>query len=140
MSAHEDLNRHIDVKGGSDRSFGLTFAAIFAVLGLWPRLHHQPIRAFWLIASIAVMAIALIKSPWLGPLNRIWTKFGGLLNRIVSPLVSALVFYAAVTPIALVMRWRGKDPLRLRIDPHVDSYWLLRVPPGPDPSTMNHQF
>jgi predicted membrane metal-binding protein len=140
MSAHEDLSRHSAIKGSSDRSFGLTFAALFALIGLWPRLHHRPIRPMWLIATGAVLAIALVKPSWLAPLNRFWTSLGGLLNRIASPLLSALVFYVAVTPIAWVQRRRGKDPLRLRIDPQAESYWLVREPPGPDPATMIHQF
>jgi hypothetical protein len=65
---------------------------------------------------------------------------GELINRIASPIISALVFFVAVTPIALVSRWRGKDPLRLRKDGKAESYWVLREPPGPEPGTMADQF
>jgi hypothetical protein len=140
MSTHEDLSRAHDVRGGSDRSFGFVFTVAFGVLGLWPRVHHHPIRIWWLAAGAAVLAVTLVKASWLGPANRLWTRFGGLLNRIVSPALSGLVFYLAVTPMALVMRWKGKDPLRLRWDPKAASYWLPREPPGPEPATMVHQF
>ena len=41
MSAHEDLSRAHDVRGGSDRSFGFTFTVFFGLLGLWPRVAEQ---------------------------------------------------------------------------------------------------
>ncbi len=140
MSAHEDLSRTHSVRGGSDRSFGLTFALFFLLLGFWPLMRGRPVRTAWVAAGAAILAIALIRASVLGPLNRVWTRVGALLNRVASPVVSALVFFAAVTPIAVFLRWNGKDPLRLRLDQDAASYWLCREPPGPEPATMTHQF
>jgi hypothetical protein len=52
----------------------------------------------------------------------------------------AFVFYGTVAPIGLVLRLLGKDPLRLRFDPDVRTYWIERQPPGPAPETMTNQF
>ena len=76
----------------------------------------------------------------LAPLNKWWTKLGVLLYRIVSPVVLGLLFYLTVTPIALLLRLLGKDPLRLRRDPDGASYWIDRTPPGPAPESMKNQF
>jgi hypothetical protein len=43
-------------------------------------------------------------------------------------------------PTGLVRRALGNDLLRLRRDPSVPSYWILRVPPGPSPASMKNQF
>ena len=118
----------------SDRSFGFTFAILFSALGLW----H--LRIGWLAAGAIVLLITLIQPSALAPSNRVWTRFGELLNRIVSPLVSALVFFVAVTPTALILRWKGKDPLRLKLEPAAPSYWIPREPPGPAPESMIRQF
>ena len=69
-----------------------------------------------------------------------WVKLGALLYVIVSPIVMALLFYLTVTPLALLMRVPGKDPLRLRRDPNAASYWIERTPPGPAPESMKNQF
>ena len=58
----------------------------------------------------------------------------------ISPLVLALLFYCTVTPIGLLMRAAGKDPLRMRKAPSATSYWISREPPGPAPDTMRNQF
>ena len=76
----------------------------------------------------------------LAPLNRLWTKLGIFLYKVVSPLVLALLFYGTVTPIALLMRMLGKDLLRQRRDPNAASYWIERIPAGPAPESMRDQF
>jgi hypothetical protein len=63
-----------------------------------------------------------------------------LLHNVVNPIVMALVFFATVLPTGLVMRALGKDLLRLKRQPNVDSYWIERRPPGPTPESMKDQF
>jgi hypothetical protein len=65
---------------------------------------------------------------------------GLVLHRCVSPLVLGLVYFSTVTPIGLVLRVLGKDPLRLRFDREAESYWIERRPPGPAGPTMSKQF
>jgi len=137
---HEDFSRQEEVKPSSDRSFGLVVASFFLIVGFWPLLRAQPIR-WWALAVAAVFALlALLWTAALAPLNRLWVKLGALLYKGVSPVVMALLFYVTVTPIALLMRLLGKDPLRLRRDPDAASYWIDRTPPGPSPESMKNQF
>ncbi|MBT3401824.1 MAG: hypothetical protein HN420_17765, partial [Rhodospirillaceae bacterium] len=90
--------------------------------------------------AIAFLAIAFLRPGLLAPLNRLWTRFGLLLHRIVNPIVMGFLFYLTVTPMALIMRALGKDLLRLKRDPEAKSYWIERTPPGPAPDTMSNQF
>ena len=70
----------------------------------------------------------------------LWFRFGLLLNRITSPLLMGLLFYGLITPYAYILRWLGKDLLRLRLDPSAESYWIERKPPGPTPESIKRQF
>jgi hypothetical protein len=79
-------------------------------------------------------------SSLVAPLNRLWASFGLLLGRVTNPLIMGIVFFLVVTPVAVIARFRGKDPLRLRLDSEADSYWIERVPPGPVPTSMINQF
>jgi Saxitoxin biosynthesis operon protein SxtJ len=137
---HEDFNRQEEVNPSSDRSFGLVVAIFFLLVAFWPLIRAEPIR-WWALGVAAVIAVlALLWTAALAPLNKLWTKLGILLYRIVSPVVMALLFYVTVTPIALLMRVLGKDPLRLRRAPDAASYWIDRTPPGPAPESMKNQF
>ena len=114
--------------------------AVLALYALAPLLHDNPVR-WWALAAAAVFCgLALLLSRALAPLNRLWSRFGLLLSKIVSPIVLALLYFLTVVPVGLLMRLSGKDPLRLRFDPKAESYWIPRTPPGPAPDSMKNQF
>jgi hypothetical protein len=137
---HEVLTREEVVKGSSDRSFGVTFAAVALILaGIW-YWHGRSAWPYALGVSAVFAALAAIAPRLLAPLNRVWLKIGLLLHRVVNPLVMGLLFYGCITPMALVIRLMGKDMLRLKFDREAQSYWIRREPPGPAPESMRHQF
>ena len=139
-SLHEDLDRKQETQGSSDRAFGIVFAVFFALVALSPLRSHHPVRWWAFPAAGLFLLVGLLKPVWLHPLNKYWTKLGLLMGRIVSPVVTAVLFYAVVTPTALLFRILGKDPLRLAHDASARSYWIERQPPGPAPETMANQF
>lgn len=89
--------------------------------------------------SAAFLLAALVVPRSLAPLNKLWIKIAELLNRITNPIVMGLIFFGVVTPIGILIRWRGKDPLRLAPDSS-DSYWIRRQEPGPTAESMINQF
>jgi hypothetical protein len=137
---HEDLAREDDIVGSSDRAFGLTLAAVFAVIGVVRLVLSHSYAGWWLGAAAVMLAFALAWPAALAPLNRLWLRLGLVLYKVVNPLVMGLVFFTTVVPIGLLMRALGKDPLRLRREPAAGSYWITREPPGPEPDTMKNQF
>ncbi len=124
----------------SDQSFGLVFTVFFIIVACWPLWKHGPLRVWALGLGGLFLLFSLLLPTALSPLNRAWTLLGALLHRMVSPLSLCIVFFLVVTPMALLLKARGKDLLRLRSDPKADSYWIPRKPPGPDPKNMNHLF
>jgi hypothetical protein len=92
------------------------------------------------VVAALFLAIALLYPSLLHPLNRLWFAFGLLLGRVMTPVVMGLLFVLAVVPTALVMRLRGRDLLRLKIDRESKSYWIMREPPGPPRDSMGNQF
>ena len=141
LDVHEDFRRKEEVKGSSNRGFGLVFAAVFAIFTFSPLTHGDPIRWKWFgIPALAFLAAALLFPKVLTPLNWVWTRFGLLLHHVMNPLIMGLLFFLTVTPVGLVMRLMGKDPLRLKFDRSAKTYWIERTPPGPAPDTMRRQF
>jgi hypothetical protein len=138
--AHEDLSRDHQIEGSSDRSFGLVFAAVFLLIACWPLLYRERPR-WWSLGVAGVFAlVAILRPTLLRHPNRLWTKLGLLLGKIVSPVALAILFYGVVAPIGMLVRLTGKDPLRLRLDSGAESYWIPRKPPGPPPESMTNQF
>jgi hypothetical protein len=140
MSAHETFQREHDVRGSSDRSFGLVFAGFFLVVAFLPLLKGHAARWWAAPFSALFLIVALVAPSILRPLNRIWLQVGLLLQRIVSPVILAVLFYLVFTPLSFLGRMMGKDFLKLRFDRDAKSYWIPRTPPGPPAEGMINQF
>jgi hypothetical protein len=138
---HETFEQREELKSSSDRSFGLVFVVVFLLIGVWPWLFGTSTIRLWSFIAAGVMLTAAMAVPViLSPANRLWSRFGLLLHRIMNPVVMGLIFFLAVTPTALIMRALGKDPLRRRLDAAASTYWIDREPPGPAPESMTDQF
>ena len=102
----------------SDRSFGWTFAVVFALIGI---LHP------WALAlSTLFAAVTVVRAQWLAPLKRLWMKLGELLHHVVSPVVLGIMFFGVFTPVGWVMRVAGRDPMARTWQPEARSYWVKR--------------
>jgi hypothetical protein len=137
---HEDLRREDVTAAPSERKFGLTLGAIFALIAVVKAFEHSPWSFAWGALAIALIGSALLRPHLLAAPNRIWLKIGLLLHRIVNPLIMAILFYGTILPIGLLMRAFGKDPLRRRLDKSAASYWLPRPDARPPVEAMRQQF
>jgi len=122
---------------GSDKSFGIVFAIFFTIISLWPIFSGENIRVWAIIIALIFLLISFIKPELLNGLNKIWSKFGMLLGKIISPIVMAFVFFAIITPMAFFMRLIGKDLLNKKITKSIKSYWIKR---SQMIGTMKNQF
>jgi hypothetical protein len=125
---HESVSRHRRGRESSDRAFGLIFAVFFLVVGLWPALHGTEPRVWSVTIGIAFLFTALLFSRALHPLKRGWLRFGEILQRIATPLIFTALFFLVVTPVAILLRWMGKDLLEQKLDRGRSSYWRTRAP------------
>ncbi|HEU0203162.1 MAG TPA: SxtJ family membrane protein, partial [Burkholderiaceae bacterium] len=121
-------------------AFGFVFAVFFGAVGALPLVWMAPPRGWGFALGIAFALAALFAPRLLGPLNRLWTGFGALLHRIMSPLILGVMFLAVFAPIGIALRLLRKDPLRLRLDAAAKSYWIDRQPAGPVPESLDRQF
>lgn len=125
---------------GSDRNFGLVFAAVFAIIGCWPVVGLAAPRWWALGVAVAFASAALLWPHTLRPFNRAWLWIGRLMHKVVSPVAMGVIFFLCVTPIALIMRLRGSDVLSLKRRPDLESYWIRRGPSTPPTESMKQQF
>ena len=124
------------IKISSNRSFGIVFFVFFLIISLYPLINDEPIRYWSLVVSIIFLILGILNSNILSPLNKAWFKFGLFLGKIVSPIVMGIVFFAVVTPIALILKIMGKDLLNLKKS-KINSYWIAKTGPK---SKMKNQF
>jgi hypothetical protein len=95
------------------RKFALTLAVAFGVLALiaWWRGSPRALLVFGVIAEAFVLGGLLVPGK-LGPVYRLWMGFAHALSRITTPVFMAVVYFLVITPIAVIRRAVGGNPLR----------------------------
>jgi len=139
-SWHEPLQSDGPPPPSSDRAFGLLLAAVGAGIAIIAKWEGRSSALWWSIAAFLFFIVALFAAPLLGPLNRRWRWVSLQLSRIVNPIIMSIVFFGVLTPVGIIMRLAGKDPLGLRYEPNKQSYWLVRGPTGERQTSMRDQF
>lgn len=123
------------------RSFGLLMAGVLApLLGLvlpWLFGYGWPVWPW--VASAAFGALALAWPAGLGPVYRGWMGFAHVVGWVNTRLLLGLVFFLVITPIGLLMRLAGRDPMRRRFDPSATTYRIPRTR-APEPAEMERPF
>jgi len=100
---------------GDLRKFGLLLAAVGAVVAGVAWYRHALPTAFWAMGIAGCFLVpALVWPPALRPLHAVWMLVARALGFVNSHLLLALVFYLLFTPMGLVMRLLGRDPLERR--------------------------
>ncbi|MDP6543857.1 MAG: SxtJ family membrane protein [Phycisphaerae bacterium] len=98
----------------------------FARTGSW-----TPAVAIW--ATGAVVAVVGLARPrcvrWI---YLAISYLAAPIGIVVSLIVLAIVYYAVVTPIGVIMGLTGRDPLQRRRDPATGTYWQERKETTPD--------
>ena len=125
-----------DIKVGSNKNFGIVFFLVFLLISLYPLLKGSDLRIWSLLISFIFLALGLVNSNLITPLNKLWFKFGLLIGKVISPLIMGFIFFVVVTPIGIIMRLLRKDLLNLKYNKK-KSYWIEKNGPK---SKMKNQF
>jgi len=108
----------------AEREFGLIVGAVFGLLGLWWIYRGKFVNVAYVfaIAGAALIFSSIVLPRVLVIPRKAWMKLAEALAYVSSRVILALVFFLVLTPIGLVKRAMGWDPLYRRAAPR-DSFW-----------------
>jgi hypothetical protein len=120
--------------------FGVIFAVFFGLVGLGVALKASVTTAqiIWGAAAL-IVAVYSVVPPVRRPLYVAWMYAFMPIGWVVTHTLLALVYYMVLTPIGLIRRLLGADPLKRRFDPAASTYWVEHRP-GRDRSRYFRQF
>jgi hypothetical protein len=94
------------------RSFGLILAVVIGLLWL---LFHPGLAWQWLAGTEFIVVLAALLVPViLKPVHWLLSKLSMAISKVLNPLILAVVFYLVVTPMGVVMRLFGYDPMAMK--------------------------
>jgi Saxitoxin biosynthesis operon protein SxtJ len=130
---------HVEITKKTLRQFGLMVGGIFLFIGLWPFVWRQEAVRIWVVVPGALLATAgLIIPGVLKHVYRGWMWVGHVMGWVNTRIILGVLFYGVVTPMGLVMKLTGRDPMRRAFEPSAKTY---RVVCQPRPSShMKNMF
>ena len=128
-----------DVTTKQLRSFGVIVGGIFAIIGLWPALWRGEDVRLWalILAGLLLLPAAVYPQSLRWP-YRGWMTLGLALGWVNTRIILGVIFYGLFTPMGVIMRWAGRDPLLLKLDPQAETYRVNRQ--SRPSSHMRRQF
>ena len=109
----------------------LSFLAVFGAVAYF-KLHIRTTAfALWALA-VVVPVIGWVMPRFMRVVFVGMSCLAWPIGFVVSHVVLAVVFYLVVTPIGLLMRLSGYDPMRRRFETGESSYWIRRQETGVD--------
>jgi hypothetical protein len=109
------------------RLFAISWGAI-SVLAACLLAQHFPETMVWILPlGLAVACVVGLCFPALlrRPYRRVEQLLGPV-GQLFSFIVLGVVFFGVFTPVAVFLRWRGWDPLRLKRENRGASAWIDR--------------
>jgi saxitoxin biosynthesis operon SxtJ-like protein len=107
-----------------EREFGLVVGAVFVLLGAWWIYRGKFTNIAYVVLPLGSVLILLglfLPRALIYP-NKAWMKLAEVLAFVMTRLILGVVFFLIVTPIGVVKRLFGWDPLNRRAARSA-TYW-----------------
>ncbi len=122
-------------------TFGALFALFFGLIGglIWWKFHAPTVAyALWSVAALITILFYTIR-PIRKPIYLGWIHLAYPIGWVISHAAMAMIYCLVFTPIGLIMRLFGRDPMERRFDRSAASYWVEHNPAG-EPGRYFRQF
>jgi hypothetical protein len=124
---------------GEARRFGLLVGAAFLALGALLSWRGRPLPALICGSAGAVLILlGAVLPDALRPVHRVWMGLAGAISKVTTPIFMGVVYYGVLTPIGLIRRMVGGNPLKPRVKN--GSLWVGRERKSKGPEDLEHQF
>jgi hypothetical protein len=113
------------------RQFAGLWLACFGGLSAWEGFvrGHATLAVALAILALTIGPLGLAWPQLVRPVFVAWMILAFPIGWTVSQLILALMFYGLFTPISLIFRLIGRDPLHRARQPGLESYWTPKATP-----------
>lgn len=115
------------------------FCLLLAVVALL-RYGSRPLAAAFCVGAVASIALGLMRPAWMRIVFLVWMGAAFPIGWLISHTLMAAIYFLVITPIGMLMRLFGRDPLARRFDSDASSYWTPRSSQATDPARYFRQF
>lgn len=77
--------------------------------------------------AVAIGMVGLVAPQLVRPVYIVWMLAAFPIGWVLSHLMMAVIYYLVVTPLGLIMRGLGRDPMQRGFDRSAKTYWIART-------------
>lgn len=125
----------------AEREFGLLVGGVSLALGgwWWYRGRYPVVSVVLLCVGATLMLLGALFPRSLVVPNRLWMGMAVAMGFVTTRIILAVVFFLVVTPIGIVRRLTGGDPLGRR-GARAESYWKPYTERRADPKHYEKMY
>lgn len=114
----------MNYKTTDDQKFGIKLSIIFFILSMVLIFNKNYISFYISLSiSIAILIVTHYSKTYLALIKKYWYKSSDLIGSITSPITLGIIYFIIISPLALILRYFGRDILRLNDIP-TNTYWI----------------
>ena len=133
------LDHFVDAK--ALKNFGFLMGGLFFLIASI-FFYKGKITASAMLCAIAgiLLFLALVRPGLLKGAYTRWMKFADAIGRFNSKVILSLIYTIFFSLFRILLFFFRKDPLEIKFDSTLDSYWRDHEPTGSDPKRYEKQF
>ena len=116
----------VEPKGRDLNILALIFLILPGLYGSYQLFWKGSTAGYCWIAVGAALGVSRLIPPLFRQIYKVWIAFSVILGYFVSRILLSIIFFLVVTPVGLIMRLTGKDPMERKWDPAAPTYWQAK--------------
>ncbi|MSU54263.1 MAG: hypothetical protein EXS48_00275 [Candidatus Staskawiczbacteria bacterium] len=122
------------------KKFALYLGLFLLLIGLVQMFFGTTIFGYFFAAGLLILVIGLASPIIIKPVFILFSYLGFYLGKANAAILLTIFFYLFMTPISFLLKFAGKDVLRLKIKKEAESYWIKRETAGFRKKDFENQF
>lgn len=128
--------RSIEKERETKRKFGIVLAIVtagFGIISMW-RGRESLVTPLLVLAAVFLI-VSLVAPLLLTPIYSVMLRLSMYMGWLNTRIILMVVYYLVFTPVALVFRLMGRDPLSRKFEAQAKTYWIRKQPREGDVAT-----
>lgn len=109
------------------RNFGFFIGSILIVFALYKINRYESATSFLIICfGLLFVLMGFLCPRMMLQLRKGWIAIGRIMHKFMLPVIMGILFMFIFTPVAIILKIIGRDPLKLKFQKSDVTYWIIK--------------
>ena len=122
------------------RKFCFTIGVVFGLFAVFLMWKSKSSGIYFGYTSVIFLVVGMFIPTFFKHVYIIWMSLAVVMGYVMTRVLLTLIYAVIFTPVGLVIRVLGKDPLQQKWDKNATSYWIKRDRDSVDLKAAENQY